>query len=59
MCGWPQRTQSYVAEPTLVLQADRTALVVAPHALNVVRRGRDGLWRYEICRVNAPKARPG
>jgi hypothetical protein len=45
--GW-----AYVAEPMLVLQADRTALVVAPHALNVVRKGRDGLWRYEICHVN-------
>ncbi len=40
---------AYVAEPMRVLQADRTALVVAPHALNVVRRGRDGRWRYEIC----------
>jgi len=51
--GW-----AYVAEPTLVLQADRTALVVAPHALNVVRRGRNGLWRYEICRVSPPTRRP-
>ena len=49
--GW-----AYIAEPTLVLQADRTALVVAPHALNVVRNGRDGLWRYEICRVNPSRA---
>ena len=49
--GW-----AYVADPTLVLQAGRTALVVAPHALNVVRSGRDGLWRYEICRVNPSMA---
>lgn len=39
----------YVAEPTHVLQAGRTALVVGPQALNVARRGTDGLWRYEIC----------
>ncbi len=45
---------TYVAEPTVVLQAGRTALVVAPHALNVVRRGRDGWWRYEICQVTPP-----
>ena len=43
--GW-----QYVADPTHVLQAHRTALVIGPHALNVTRRGRDGLWRYEICR---------
>jgi hypothetical protein len=45
--GW-----EYVADPTLVLQAHRTALVINTHALNVARRGRDGLWRYEICRLN-------
>ena len=55
---------AYVAEPSLVLQAGRTALVIAPGAVSVVRRGRDGLWRYEICRASpgrhdAPTRGPG
>lgn len=54
--GW-----SYVAEPKLVLQAKRTALVIGPHAVNVARRGRHGVWRYEICRLGETvglRARP-
>ena len=46
---------AYVADPTLVLQASRTALVVTPQSLNVARRGRDGLWRYEICHVTSSR----
>ncbi len=45
--GW-----EYLADPTLVVQAHRTALVIGPHALNVARRGHDRLWRYDICRLH-------
>ena len=38
----------YVAEPCLVLQARRTALVMGEHAINVARRDRSGSWRYAI-----------
>jgi hypothetical protein len=38
----------YVAEPRRVLQARDTALVLADRAINVVRRGSDGAWRYAI-----------
>jgi len=40
--------RSYLADPRRVLQARDAALVVADHAINVVRRGRDGRWRYAI-----------
>jgi hypothetical protein len=39
---------SYLAGPRRVLQAGNTALVLAEHAVNVVRRGADGSWRYSI-----------
>ena len=50
---------AYVAEPALVLQADRTALVVAPHALNVVRRGRDGLVALRDLPCDSVEDEPG
>ena len=40
--------RTYLAEPSRVLQARRTALVVARRGINVVRRGSDGGWRYAI-----------
>jgi ketosteroid isomerase-like protein len=40
--------RTYVAEPRRVLQARDTALVLADAAVNVVRRGGDGTWRYAI-----------
>jgi hypothetical protein len=40
--------RSYVADPRRVLQVHDTALVLAGHAINVVRRGTDGFWRYAI-----------
>jgi hypothetical protein len=40
--------QTYVAEPRRVVQARDTALVLADGAINVVRRGSDGAWRYAI-----------
>lgn len=38
----------YVADPRRVLQVGDTALVVAAGAVNVVRRGDEGTWRYAI-----------
>jgi len=40
--------RTYVADPRRVLQARDTALVVAERAINVVRRGSDGCWRFAI-----------
>jgi hypothetical protein len=38
----------YVADPRLVIQARRRALVLTGSGVNLVRRDRDGAWRYEI-----------
>jgi len=38
----------YVADPQHVVQARSTGLVVSERAVNVVRRGADGRWRYAI-----------
>jgi hypothetical protein len=38
----------YLADPRRVLQVRDTALVLAGRAINVVRRGDDGSWRYAI-----------
>jgi ketosteroid isomerase-like protein len=38
----------YLAEPRRVVQARDIALVLADRAINVVRRGTDGTWRYTI-----------
>jgi hypothetical protein len=43
-----QRNRTYLADPRLVLQARNTGLVVTTRGVNVVRRGRDGAWRYAI-----------
>jgi hypothetical protein len=43
-----QDGRTYVAEPRRVVQARDTALVLADGALNVLRRGSDGAWRYAI-----------
>jgi hypothetical protein len=40
--------QTYVAEPRRVVQARGTALVLGGGGVSVVRRGRDGDWRYAI-----------
>jgi ketosteroid isomerase-like protein len=40
--------RTYVADPRRVVQARDTALVLADGAINVVRRGGDGAWRYAI-----------
>jgi ketosteroid isomerase-like protein len=43
-----ERDRTYVADPRRILQVRDTALVVAEHAINVMRRGSDGDWRYSI-----------
>ena len=40
--------RTYVAEPCQVIQARGTALVLGRGGVSVVRRGRDGEWRYAI-----------
>jgi hypothetical protein len=40
--------RGYLADPRRILQVRDTALVVAGGAINVVRRGDDGSWRYAI-----------
>lgn len=48
--------RSYFADPRRVLQVRNTALVLAERAINVLRRGDDGLWRYAICLLDREKA---
>jgi Domain of unknown function (DUF4440) len=43
-----QRDRTYVAEPSRVVQARDTVLIVAGGGTHVVRRGGDGNWRYVI-----------
>lgn len=43
-----ERDYVYVADPRRVVQTQDTALVLARRAISVVRRGRDGAWRYVI-----------
>jgi hypothetical protein len=45
----------YLAEPRRILQVRDTALVLADHAINVVRRGDDGFWRYAISLLDLEK----
>ncbi len=44
---------TYVADPWRVMQARDIALVVGEQGINVVRRGRDGAWRYAIVLLSA------
>jgi ketosteroid isomerase-like protein len=44
--------RTYVAEPRRVVQARDIALVLADRAINVLRRGSDGAWRYAIALVS-------
>ena len=38
----------YVADPRQIVQARDIALIIADRAINVARRGHDGVWRYAI-----------
>lgn len=44
--------RTYVAAPPSVVQTRDLALIVAERAISVVRRGRDGTWRYIIAAVS-------
>jgi hypothetical protein len=48
---------SYLADPRVVLQVRDTALVLAGHATNVLRRADDGCWRYAISLLDPPSRR--
>jgi uncharacterized protein YciI len=39
---------AFIADPRRVMQARDVALIVVEGGVNVVRRGRDGAWRYAI-----------
>jgi hypothetical protein len=39
---------AYVADPQRVIQARDVALIVEAETINVIRRDRDGAWRYAI-----------
>ncbi len=43
-----ERDRMYLADPRRVFQVRDTGLVVARRGISVVRRGRDGAWRYAI-----------
>ena len=48
LCG---QSFGYLAEAHTVLQSGDIGLLVGTRAINVVRRGRDGYWRYVISNV--------
>jgi ketosteroid isomerase-like protein len=43
----------YIAEPRRIVQARDIALVLGDRAINVIRRGSDGAWRYTIALLSA------
>ncbi len=51
-----QSDGTYLAEPRRILQARDTGLIVAKRAINVVRRGSDGGWRYAIALLSRDDA---
>lgn len=54
-----ERGYSYLADPRRVLQVGDTALVVAPQAINVMRRGADRRWRYAVSYLTTGNAAEG
>ena len=44
--------RTYVADPHRVVQASDLALIVAERSISVVRRDREGDWRYVIAAVS-------
>jgi hypothetical protein len=54
-----ERDFSYLAGPQRIVQARRTALVVARRGINVVRRGADGRWLYAIALLDANESNGG
>jgi ketosteroid isomerase-like protein len=53
------RGYTYVANPQRVLQSRHTTLLIAERAVNVMRRGRDGSWRYAISLLNIDNTNEG
>jgi hypothetical protein len=53
------RGYTYIADPRRVLQSRDTTLVIAERAVNVMRRGPDGRWRYAISLLNIDNTSEG
>jgi ketosteroid isomerase-like protein len=53
-----ERGECYVAEPRRVVQARDTALVVGAQGISVLRRERDGAWRYAIALLSLEDTTP-
>jgi len=53
-----ERDRTYLADSRRVLQSRDTALVVAERAINVLRRGSDGTWRYAITLLDTDDTTP-
>ena len=53
------RDRIYLAAPRRVVQARNTTLVVAEAAINVLRRGGDGSWRYVISLLDHDDTKEG
>jgi hypothetical protein len=53
------RGYAYIADPRRVLQSREVTLVIAERAVNVMRRGRDGRWRYAISLLNIDNTTEG
>jgi hypothetical protein len=50
---WAQ-DRTYVADPRSVLEARETALVIGRPSISVMRRRRDGSWRYAVSLLDPP-----
>lgn len=48
LAGLRDETRPYLAGPRRVIQMRSRALVVTHQGANVVHRGEDGAWRYEV-----------
>jgi hypothetical protein len=53
------RGYAYIADPRRVLQSREVTLVIAERAVNVMRRGGDGRWRYAISLLNIENTTEG
>ncbi len=53
-----ERGFTYLADPIRVLQAHDMALIVTDRAVNVMRRGSDGRWRYAISLLHTDDTNP-
>lgn len=51
LSSWTEHGHGYIGGSAHVVRSRRTALVIGESAINVVRRGRNGMWRFAICLV--------